>query len=58
MTMEKHRQNSSSQMWVISTCDDFSEKDKRDAEASEVRLIAGLEFARMLVENGIYSMPL
>lgn len=58
MTMEKHRQYSSSQMWVISTCDDFSEKAKRDAEASGVRLIAGLEFAQMLVENGVYTMPL
>ena len=25
---------------------------------SNERIIAGLEFARMLVENGVYSMPL
>lgn len=48
----------SSQMWVVSTCDDFSEQAKRDADAEGVRLITGLEFAQMLIENGVYSMPL
>jgi hypothetical protein len=45
-------------MWVVSTCDDFSEQAKRDADAEGVRLITGLEFAQMLIENGVYSMPL
>ena len=57
-TLEKKQQLPSSQLWVISTCDDFNEKAKNDAEASNVRLIAGLEFAQMLVENGVYSLPL
>jgi predicted Mrr-cat superfamily restriction endonuclease len=57
-TIERWRQLPSSQLWVISTCDDFSEQAKRDAEASNVRLIAGQEFAQMLVENGVYYLPL
>lgn len=56
--MEKRRLYISSQKWVVSTCDKFSEEAMRMAEASDVRLVAGLEFARMLIENGIYSMPL
>ena len=56
--MEKSHRYASSQMWVVSTCDDFSEEAKREAVASDVHLVAGLEFACMLIENGVYSMPL
>ena len=57
-TIEKEGKLSSSQLWVISTCKDFSKKAKQEAEANEVHLVAGLEFARMLVENGVYSLPI
>lgn len=57
-TMDKKGILPSHQLWVISTCKDFSEQAKRDAEASKVRLVNGLEFAEMLVENGVYSLPL
>ena len=57
-TMEKNRKYDSSQLWVISTCDDYSDKAKIEAESSKVHLVSGLEFAKMLIDNGIYSMPL
>lgn len=57
-TMEKNYRYASSQMWVISTCDKFSEEAQHEAEVSDVHLVAGLEFARMLIDNGVYSMPL
>lgn len=57
-TMEKTRQIASAQLWVISTCDGFSNEAERMAEEYDVRLVNGLEFAKMLVENGVYSLPL
>lgn len=45
------------QLWVISTCNDFSEKAKQDAEANDVHLVAGFEFAQMLIDNGISLLP-
>ncbi len=57
-TMEKNHLYASSQMWVVSTCDKFSEEAKREAETTGVHLVTGIEFARMLIENGVYSMPL
>lgn len=57
-TLEKRGKLTSHQLWVISTCKDFCEKAKQDAESNEVHLVAGLEFAKMLVENGVYSLPL
>ncbi len=57
-TMEKNRKYDSSQLWVISTCDDYSDKAKIEAESLKVHLVSGLEFAKMLIDNGIYSMPL
>jgi predicted Mrr-cat superfamily restriction endonuclease len=57
-TLDKKKQIPSSQLWVISTCDDFSEEAKHKAEQSDVLLINGLDFAKMLVENGVYSLPL
>ncbi len=57
-TMDKKLQIPSAQLWVISTSDDFSDEAKRLAEEYDVRLVNGLEFARMLVENGVYMLPL
>lgn len=57
-TMEKKRQLSSAQLWVISTCDGFNNEAEHMAEEYDVRLVNGLEFAKMLVENGVYSLPL
>lgn len=46
------------QMWVISTCDKFCESAIRRASELGINLIDGPRFARMLVENGVYSLPL
>lgn len=56
-TLEKERKLTSHQLWVISTCKDFSEKAKQDAETNDVHLVAGLEFARMLIDNGVNTLP-
>ena len=56
-TLEKKRKLTSHQLWVISTCKDFSEKAKQDAETNDVHLVAGLEFARMLIDNGVNTLP-
>ena len=57
-TMEQKRQIPSAQLWVVSTCDDFDEEAKRKSEEENVHLVNGLEFARMIVENGVYTLPL
>lgn len=57
-TIERRRDIPSAQLWVVSTCDDFDAEAKRRAEEEGVRLINGLEFAQMIVENGVYSLPL
>lgn len=54
----RNRNIPSAQLWVVSTCDDFDDEAKRRAEEEGVRLINGLEFAQMIVENGVYSLPL
>lgn len=46
------------QMWVISTCDHFSEAAIKRASELNIHLIDGPMFAKMLVENGVYSLPL
>lgn len=50
-------QNGQYQMWVISTCDRFREAAIKRASEMGIRLIDGPCFARMLVENGVYSLP-
>jgi hypothetical protein len=45
------------QMWVISTCDHFSEAAIKRASELRINLIDGPIFAKMLVENGVYSLP-
>ena len=57
-TIEHHMEDRSTQLWVISTCDDFSEKAKRLAEENGVYLVNGLMFAEMLIDNGLYNLPL
>lgn len=46
------------QMWVISSCKEFSEKAKNEAAEADVRLINGLEFARMILDAGLYGLKL
>ncbi len=46
------------QMWVISSCERFSEKAMNEADATGVRLITGIEFARMILDAGIEGLKL
>lgn len=46
------------QMWVISSCEKFSEKALNEAEAAGVRLINGNEFARMILDAGLEGLSL
>lgn len=45
-------------MWVISTCDQYSDKAIRQAQDNGVRLINGREFTQMILENGLNGMDL
>ena len=46
------------QMWVISSCEEYSEKAINEAEAAGVRLINGNEFARMILDAGLEGLSL
>ena len=46
------------QMWVISSCHDFSARAKIEAEAEDVRLINGTEFAKMILDAGLEGLNL
>ena len=46
------------QMWVISSCKEFSENAKNLAEAEGVRLIDGIEFAKMILDAGLEGLKL
>ena len=46
------------QMWVISSCDQFSMKAMNEAEAAGVRLINGVEFAKMILDTGLGGLNL
>jgi len=46
------------QMWVISSCEDFSKEAKSMAEAEDVRLINGIEFAKMILDAGLEGLDL
>lgn len=48
----------STQMWVISTCNDFSEDAKLKAQDAHVRLINGNEFCEMILDNGLQGLKL
>ena len=45
-------------MWVISTCDDFSDEAKKMADEYGVRLINGIEFCKMLLDAGLEGLTL
>ena len=45
-------------LWVISTCDTFSEEAVRLAAEEEVRLINGEEFAKMIIDVGLDGLAL
>ena len=46
------------QMWVISSCQDFSARVKIEAENEGVRLINGMEFAKMILNAGLEGLNL
>lgn len=46
------------QMWVISSCEKYSEKALNEAETAGVRLINGNEFARMILDAGLEGLSL
>ena len=45
-------------MWVVSSCDDYSDEAKTLAQENSVRLINGPEFARLIVENGVSNLSI
>ena len=45
-------------LWVVSSCDTFSEDAISLARKNNVRLIDGHELARLIIENGIENLPL
>ena len=50
--------DSISQLWVVSSCDSYSEKAEELAAEKNVRLIDGKEFAALLLEVGIKGLSL
>lgn len=50
--------DSISQLWVVSSCDKYSDKALELAEEKNVRLIDGKEFAALLLEVGIKGLSL
>lgn len=57
-TFEHSLEDRSTQLWVVSTCEDFTESTKKLANEKGVYLVNGLTFAEMLIDNGLYSLPL
>lgn len=53
-----HVKDFMNQMWVISSCDDYSDDAKQFADEKGVRLITGLEFAKMILGVGIKSLTI
>lgn len=53
-----HVKDFMNQMWVISSCDDYSDEAKQLADEKGVRLITGLEFAKMILGVGIKSLTI
>lgn len=45
-------------LWVISSCDSFSEEAEQLAQASGVKLIDGIKFSRMILDAGLDGMRL
>lgn len=46
----------SCQLWIISTCDDFTQEAKDKAQTENIRLINGKMFAEMLLDIGLNGM--
>ena len=46
------------QMWVISTCEHYSQKAMNEAGEAGVRLISGIEFASMILDAGLEGLNL
>lgn len=57
-TFKRNLEDRTTQLWVISTCDDFKESTKLLAKEKNVLLINGIGFAERLIDNGLYSLPL
>lgn len=45
-------------LWIISTCDDFTQETKEKALAEQVRLINGRLFTEMLLETGLKGLDI
>ncbi len=45
-------------LWVISSCDSFSEEAEQLAQASGVKLIDGIKFSRMILDAGLYDLTI
>ncbi len=57
---EDHRKpydHKNAQLWVVSSCDGFSDDAIRLSEEHDVYLVDGVRFAEMLINNGLYSLP-
>lgn len=50
---QNHSNDDATILWVISTCDDYSEEAKRLAQEYHVVLINGREFVEMLLDTGL-----
>lgn len=50
--------DSIAQLWVVSSCNDFSESAKNLAEENNVRLIDGIEFSKMILNVGTKGITL
>lgn len=44
--------------WVISTCSDYTEEAKKQAEENKINLINGYEFAKMILQQGLENIDL
>ena len=44
--------------WVVSTCDDFTKEAIETAKKYKVRLINGIEFARLLMDTGLSNLDI
>ena len=50
--------DSIAQLWVVSSCNDFSESAKTCAEENRVRLIDGIEFSKLILNVGTNGLTL
>ena len=57
-TIARNLEDKTFQLWVVSTCKDYTEETKKLAKEKGVLLVNGLDFAEMLIDNGMYNLPL